>query len=576
MKLKKLLVLLTITIFSFSILTPTQGASATEITKLLNMAFSFLGVPYEWGGNGPNSFDCSGFTSYVYKNSLGADIGRTTYDQINSGSDVTNSELQPGDLILPSTGHVQLYIGNNKVIHAPQTGEVVKVADVWNIYSARRIISSSPMESVIFDYKYYADTYPDLKVLYGYDYGSLYGHYITCGIREGRKPSKIFNPVYYLNVNEDLKNSFGNNYEAAYDHFATCGYKENRNASEEFNITDYRNDHPEMDSMDNLNIYKMIIRSTSSIEGIIFDYKYYADTYPDLKDTYGYDYEKLYNHYITCGIKEGRSPSKIFDPIYYLNTNADVKAYYGNDYEAAYKHFISEGYKENRPSSENCNIREFKEANSDKLIGKDDLYAYEMYKESLNVKKYTVKFYDLYGNEISEIQNVIEGERVIAPNVPELEGYDFVKWDKDFNSITSNLNVYAMYKKKQYKPATVTPGTTTPGTDTPATSSPSTELPEKEPELFKFNGADDTNSNSGNVNNGNNSEDNKNNNNIGNSGSNENLGNREDNTSNGSNNENKPSHNENPSDTYDYNNVIAITLLMFGSAIVFMRKRKLN
>ena len=73
--------------------------------------------------------------------------------------------------------------------------------------------------------------------------------------------------------------------------------------------------------------------------------------YPDLKVAFGYDSNKLYNHYVTCGIKEGRSASPVFDPIYYIDNNSDLKKAFGNNYVAAYNHWISNGCSEGRASS---------------------------------------------------------------------------------------------------------------------------------------------------------------------------------------------------------------------------------
>ena len=103
-------------------------------------AYKHIGAPYVWGATGASTFDCSGFTSYVYKLSAGIDIGRTTYDQINAGREVSYSELQPGDLIFPHSGHVGIYVGGGMMIHAPQTGDKVKVAPVYKFWRARRII----------------------------------------------------------------------------------------------------------------------------------------------------------------------------------------------------------------------------------------------------------------------------------------------------------------------------------------------------------------------------------------------------------------------------------------------------
>lgn len=110
-------------------------------SNLISYARRFLGVPYVWGGTSPSGFDCSGFTSYVYRNAAGVDIGRTTYSQINAGREVSRSELQPGDLVFPHEGHVGIYVGNGQMIHAPQTGDVVKIAPVYKFWRARRVLN---------------------------------------------------------------------------------------------------------------------------------------------------------------------------------------------------------------------------------------------------------------------------------------------------------------------------------------------------------------------------------------------------------------------------------------------------
>ena len=93
-----------------------------------------------WGGKSPDGFDCSGLTTYVYENT-GIDVGgnRTTYALIDwmqeNGTWKTSiDELQPGDMIFPSAGHVAIYLGDGKMIHAPHEGDVVRVADVYAFY----------------------------------------------------------------------------------------------------------------------------------------------------------------------------------------------------------------------------------------------------------------------------------------------------------------------------------------------------------------------------------------------------------------------------------------------------------
>ena len=101
--------------------TPTASSLGQQIVAY---AKQYLGTPYVWAANGPNSFDCSGFTKYIYAQ-FGYNINRTASGQLQNGVSVSRSELQPGDLVFFHNGksssaatHVGIYIGNNEFIHA--------------------------------------------------------------------------------------------------------------------------------------------------------------------------------------------------------------------------------------------------------------------------------------------------------------------------------------------------------------------------------------------------------------------------------------------------------------------------
>ena len=97
-----------------------------------------LGKPYQWGAAGPGSFDCSGLTSAAYR-AAGTAIPRVAADQFNAGTHVGVPDLLPGDLVFyaddpanPATiHHVGIYIGNGLMVHAPHTGDVVRIASIW-------------------------------------------------------------------------------------------------------------------------------------------------------------------------------------------------------------------------------------------------------------------------------------------------------------------------------------------------------------------------------------------------------------------------------------------------------------
>ncbi|WEH42231.1 NlpC/P60 family protein [Streptomyces sp. NBC_01218] len=109
-------------------------ASALGAAALANAATQ-IGKPYVSGGTGPNSFDCSGLTQWAYAQA-GVAITRTTYTQINQGTQIGRSQLKPGDLVFfNSTSHVALYAGNNQVLHAPKPGAFVRYESMNTIGS---------------------------------------------------------------------------------------------------------------------------------------------------------------------------------------------------------------------------------------------------------------------------------------------------------------------------------------------------------------------------------------------------------------------------------------------------------
>jgi peptidoglycan DL-endopeptidase CwlO len=98
---------------------------------VVGVAYDQLGKPYVWGAAGPDCFDCSGLTMYCYEVGAGISISHSSYDQANAGTPVSVGELQPGDILgFRGWGHVGLYVGGDDFIHAPQTGDVVKVSSL--------------------------------------------------------------------------------------------------------------------------------------------------------------------------------------------------------------------------------------------------------------------------------------------------------------------------------------------------------------------------------------------------------------------------------------------------------------
>jgi cell wall-associated NlpC family hydrolase len=97
----------------------------------------YLGVPYVWGGASPSGFDCSGFSMYVYAQ-LGVSLPHHAASQYGMGTPVSKDQLQAGDLVFfNGLGHMGIYIGGGQFIHAPHTGDVVKISSLSDSWYAR-------------------------------------------------------------------------------------------------------------------------------------------------------------------------------------------------------------------------------------------------------------------------------------------------------------------------------------------------------------------------------------------------------------------------------------------------------
>jgi cell wall-associated NlpC family hydrolase len=111
-----------------------NGPASGPARAALDFAYAQLGKPYSYGAEGPGSYDCSGLTMKSWA-AAGVGITRTTNSQYAATKRVAKSNLQPGDLVFfSSLGHVGLYVGGGKMIHAPHTGDVVRIADITSGY----------------------------------------------------------------------------------------------------------------------------------------------------------------------------------------------------------------------------------------------------------------------------------------------------------------------------------------------------------------------------------------------------------------------------------------------------------
>ena len=112
--------------------TAARVAAPNQVAQVVvDTALAQQGTPYAWAGAAPGGFDCSGLTQYAFQ-AAGIALPHSSQAQSTMGTPIAQADLQPGDLVFfySPVSHVGIYIGNGQMVHAPSSGDVVKVTDV--------------------------------------------------------------------------------------------------------------------------------------------------------------------------------------------------------------------------------------------------------------------------------------------------------------------------------------------------------------------------------------------------------------------------------------------------------------
>ena len=284
--------------------------------SVIEKARRYIGSPYKFGANGNNPgeyMDCSKFVQNVMRD-MGISISRSTQTQKNEGQSVNFNNIQPGDCIYYN-GHVVMYIGNGKIIHASPKGVVeCNLYDKVNIITIRRFLPTSNDLDVssIVDLDLYNALNIDLQNAFHGNHNSLNKHLYEYGLKEGRIFSYVFDPRFYSEKYDDIKKAFGDDFKAVCKHYFDYGINEGRQGI------------------------------------IIFDVNYYKNAYGDLRNAFGGDNKKYVSHFINYGLNEGRRASNEFDPLFYKNNYKDLQNAFGNNMKAYFKHYMEYGRNERR------------------------------------------------------------------------------------------------------------------------------------------------------------------------------------------------------------------------------------
>lgn len=192
--------------------------------------------------------------------------------------------------------------------------------------------------SAVYEYNYYINTYGDLRNAFGNDSTAAIAHFVNYGMNEGRQAKSTFDVVSYRNQYSDLRQVFGwNNLRAYYEHYMNWGIKESRVGT-------------------GCNTLQNPLHSFLGIDcSSIYNYQYYIDNNPDVKNAFGGDDVSIFIHFLTCGLNEGRSSCSNFNVYSYRNQNQDLRLVYGwdrlSDY---YMHYLNYGRREGRKGT-GCN-----------------------------------------------------------------------------------------------------------------------------------------------------------------------------------------------------------------------------
>ena len=119
-------------------------------SKIVFTALQMVGVPYRYGGESPEGFDCSGLVQYAYR-SAGVSLPRTARDQLHASTPVALADAREGDLLFfrsKDYSHVGIYLGQGRFVHAPSTGRTVSIANFGDAYYRRNFVRAGRIPAV--------------------------------------------------------------------------------------------------------------------------------------------------------------------------------------------------------------------------------------------------------------------------------------------------------------------------------------------------------------------------------------------------------------------------------------------
>ncbi len=315
------------------------------------------------------------------------DHNDNTYTVVNGGVDVS---AMYGGVDYSPVYNAEYYQENNSDVAAAFNGDTELLIKHFVEYG----MAEGRQASAEFQLGTYKSNYGDIAAAFGNDNKSYYMHYISCGKAEGRTAvnngsagtgstggnavyngvdySTVYDKEFYGNANPDVAGAFNGNAEQMLRHFVEYGMSEGRQASASFDLNVYRANNGDVAAAfgnDNKSYYMHYI-NCGKAEGrvaygnngnqnggqtgenldysLVFDAEFYANTYGDIKAAFGNDADAMLNHFIQCGMSEGRQGRSDFNVQVYKAKYGDLSSAYGEELIEYYKHYIKYGHAEGR------------------------------------------------------------------------------------------------------------------------------------------------------------------------------------------------------------------------------------
>lgn len=265
---------------------------------------------------------------------------------INDGWSYVVCELEPSCFNWTSSNPSVASVDENGVVSGKLVGNVTITGKLktepystlstdititqGTLYVDDSIIYNGVDYSAVYDYDYYVNKYPDIKAAFGGNKAMALAHFVNNGMSEGRQGKLTFDVWSYRRQYSDLRSAFGNNLKSYYMHYITSGKSEGRAGTGCTTLT-----NP-------ITVYRGVDYSA------VYDFNYYTSRYSDIKKAFGDDDYSALQHFVTCGMNEGRQGKATFDVRSYQLMYSDLRSAFGTNLSAYYMHYISNGKKENR------------------------------------------------------------------------------------------------------------------------------------------------------------------------------------------------------------------------------------